>query len=62
MARIKRWLTARRKVVWSEPELPPYVKINPSAESGPSGTIQPGDISMGAIAKEFLETPEEESR
>ena len=61
MVRIKRWFTSRRKVVWSEPELPPYVKINPSAESGPPGTIQPGDISMGAIAKEFLETPEEES-
>jgi len=61
MARIKRWLTARRKVVWSEPELPPYVKINPGAEPDP-GTIQPGDISMGAIAREFLETPEEEPR
>jgi hypothetical protein len=61
MARIKRWLTARRKVVWSEPELPPYVKINPGAEPDP-GTIQPGDISMGAIAREFLETPEEEAR
>jgi hypothetical protein len=59
MARIKRWFTPRRKVVWSEPELPPYVKINPGAEPDP-GTIQPGDISMGAIAREFLETPEEE--
>ena len=62
MVRIKRWFTSRRKVVWSEPELPPYVKINPGAESRPTDTIQPGDISMGAIAKEFLETPEEEPR
>jgi len=38
------------------------VKINPSAEPDPAGSVQPGDISMGAIAKEFLETPEEESR
>jgi hypothetical protein len=62
MIRIRRWLTARRKVVWSEPELPPYVKINPGAEPGPADTIQPGDISMGAIAREYLATPEEESR
>jgi hypothetical protein len=62
MTRIRRWLTARRKVVWSEPELPPYVKINPGAERGPADTIQPGDISMGAIAREFLEAPEEESQ
>jgi hypothetical protein len=60
MARIRRWFTARRKVVWSEPELPPYVKINPNAKPDPSGAIQPGDISMGAIAREFLEAPEEE--
>ena len=33
MVRIKRWFTSRRKVVWSEPELPPYVKINPNAEA-----------------------------
>jgi hypothetical protein len=62
MIRIRRWLTARRKVVWSEPELPPYVKINPGAEPGPADTIQPGDISMGAIVREYLATPEEESR
>jgi hypothetical protein len=37
------------------------VKINPGAEPDP-GTIQPGDISMGAIAREFLETLEEEPR
>ena len=60
MPRIRRWINARRKVVWSEPELPPYVKINPGAELGPAGTIQPGDISMGAVARDFLEAPETE--
>jgi len=58
MLRIRRWINARRKVVWSEPELPPYVKINPGAEPGPADTIQPGDISMGAVARDFLEAPE----
>jgi hypothetical protein len=60
MLRIRRWLTARGKVVWSEPRLPPYVKINPDAKSVPAGTVQPGDLSMAALAQEFLETPEEE--
>lgn len=60
MLRIRQWITARRKVVWSEPELPPYVKINPAAESVPTGIIQPGDLSMGAIAREFLEASETE--
>jgi hypothetical protein len=54
MVKIRRWVTGRRKkVVWSEPQLPPYVKINPDAVAD-VGSIQPGDISMGAIAKEFL--------
>jgi hypothetical protein len=60
MLRIRRWITAKHKVVWSEPELPPYVKINPGAERGPAGTIQPGDLSMGAIAREFLAASEAE--
>ena len=60
MRRIRRWINARRKVVWSEPELPPYVKINPGAEPGLADTVQPGDLSMGAIARDFLETPEPE--
>jgi hypothetical protein len=60
MLKIRRWVTARRQVVWSEPELPPYVKINPGARPGPAGTIQPGDLSMAAIAREFLETEETE--
>ena len=54
MARIRRWFNARRKVVWSEPELPPYVKINPGAEPGLADAVQPGDLSMGAIARDFL--------
>ena len=59
MSKMRQWITARRKVVWSEPALPPYVKINPDAGPDPTGKIQPGDLSMGAIAKEFLETSEE---
>ena len=58
MPRIRRWFNARRKVVWSEPELPPYVKINPGAEPGLADTVQPGDLSMGAAATDFLEAPE----
>jgi len=62
MLRIRRWWDARRKkVVWSEPQLPPYVKINPDATTpGPSEGLQPGDLSMGAVAREFLETDEDE--
>ena len=55
MVRIRRWVIGKRKkVVWSEPQLPPYVKINP--DSGPGlgdEGLQPGDISMGAVAQEF---------
>ena len=51
----------RKKVVWSEPQLPPYVKINPdAAPPGPDEGLQPGDLSMGAAAVEFLETDEGE--
>jgi hypothetical protein len=65
MVRIRRWVVGqRKKVVWSEPQLPPYVKINPdAAPPGPSEGLQPGDLSMGAAAEEFLkmeEEPEEE--
>ena len=62
MLRIRRWWDARRKkVVWSEPQLPPYVKINPDAATpGPAEGLQPGDLSMGAAAREFLETDEGE--
>jgi len=59
MVRIRRWVVGRRKkVVWSEPQLPPYVKINPDSPPGHDGGLQPGDISMGAVAQEFLLTDE----
>jgi hypothetical protein len=62
MVRIRRWVIGKRKkVVWSEPQLPPYVKINP--DSGPGlgdEGLQPGDISMGAVAQEFLQADEGE--
>lgn len=60
--RIRRWLSARsRKVVWSEPGLPPYVKHNPHADpSLADGDTQPGDLSMGMAAREFLDALEDE--
>ena len=62
MLRIRRWFDAKRKkVVWSEPQLPPYVKINP--DSGPGlgdEGLQPGDLSMGMAAQEFLKADEGE--
>jgi hypothetical protein len=61
MLKIRHW-TKRRRVVWSEPQLPPYVKINPAAaEPSPRDPIQPGDISMGAMAQEFIDAPEEDA-
>jgi hypothetical protein len=62
MVRIRRWVIGqRKKVVWSEPQLPPWVKINPdAAPPGPSEGLQPGDLSMGAAAEEFLKMEEEE--
>jgi hypothetical protein len=59
MLRVRRWFGKRRQVVWAEPELPPFIKINPMAAAGPSDSIQPGDITMGMMAREFLETPDE---
>ncbi|MGO8896253.1 MAG: hypothetical protein ACLQB1_42110 [Streptosporangiaceae bacterium] len=50
----------RKKVVWSEPQLPPFVKINPDSPPGLAEGLQPGDISMGAAAQEFLEMDEGE--
>jgi hypothetical protein len=63
MVRIRRWVIGKRKkVVWSEPQLPPYVKINPeAADPGPDEGLQPGDLSMGAAAREFLEVDEGEA-
>jgi hypothetical protein len=59
MVRIRQWFGKRRQVIWSEPKLPPFVKINPNAAPGPADTVQPGDITMGAIALTFLDTPED---
>jgi hypothetical protein len=59
MLRVRRWFGKRRQVVWAEPQLPKFIKINPMAAAGPSDTIQPGDITMGMMAREFLETPDE---
>jgi hypothetical protein len=61
MSRIRRWIDSKRRVVWSEPKLPPYVKINPEADPDPVITQQPGDLSMRAVAEEFLEQEEEET-
>ena len=61
MVRIRRWVAGRRKkVVWSEPQLPPYVKINPDSPPGFDGGLQPGDLSMGTAAQEFLKMDEGE--
>jgi hypothetical protein len=61
MVRIRRWVTGRRgKVVWSEPTLPPFVKINPDGvHPGPHAGLEPGDLSMAAAAIEFLAQEEE---
>jgi hypothetical protein len=63
MIRIRRWVVGqRKKVVWSEPKLPPYVKINPNSPPGRSEGLQPGDMSMGAVAEEFLNLDEGEDQ
>jgi len=59
MVRIRRWFNRRRKVVWTEPELPKFVKINPSSPPGAAHGLQPGDITMAQAAEEFLEADEE---
>ena len=61
MLRIRRWFDAKRKkVVWSEPQMPAYVKINPNSGPGPAEGLQPGDLSMAAAAQEFLEMDDSE--
>jgi hypothetical protein len=62
MLRIRRWFGKRRQVIWAEPELPPFVKVNPMAVDGPTDTVQPGDITMGIMAREFLDIPDEDPR
>jgi hypothetical protein len=58
MTRIRQWLSSKRRVVGSEPELPKFVKINPTSPPGAAEGLQPGDISMAAAAEEFLEQEE----
>jgi hypothetical protein len=61
MVRIRRWVVGKRKkVVWSEPQLPPFVKINPDSPPGLGEGQQPGDLSMGVAAEEFLKMDEGE--
>jgi hypothetical protein len=61
MVRIRRWVIGKRKqVVWSEPQLPPFIKINPDSPPGHAEGLQPGDMSMGAAAAEFLKLDEGE--
>ena len=57
MLRIREWFGRRRQVIWAEPELPPFIKINPAGV--PSDAIQPGDITMGIMAREFLGAEDE---
>lgn len=59
MVQIKRWLMGKRRVVWSEPALPKYVKINPISPPGAAEGLQPGDMSMLKVAEEFLEEAED---
>ena len=63
MVRIKRWVVGKRKkVVWSEPQLPPFIKINPDSPPGLGDGLQPGDMSMGIAAQEFLKVEEDEDQ
>ena len=60
MLRVRRWFGKRRQVIWAEPELPPFIKVNPMAAATPTDSIQPGDITMGIMAREFLNIPDED--
>lgn len=60
MVRIRRWFSGKHKtVVWEEPALPEFVKINPLSPPGAAEGLQPGDITMAANAQEFLEAEED---
>ena len=49
MVRIRRWVIGKRKkVIWSEPRLPPFIKINPESPPGLGEGQQPGDLSKPA--------------
>lgn len=48
-------------MVWEEPGLPKFVKINPASPPGAGEVgLQPGDLSMAAAVDEFLETEEDD--
>jgi hypothetical protein len=59
MVKIRRWFDRRRKVVWTEPEVPKFVHVNPMAAPDAANGLQPGDISMALAAQEFLEIDDE---
>ena len=60
MLRIRQWFGKRRQVIWAEPELPSFIKVNPMATAIPDDSLQPGDITMGMMAREFLDMPDDE--
>lgn len=60
MLRIRRWFSKERRLLWSEPKPPPFITVNPYGTSDPADSIQPGDITMGMMAREFLDVPEED--
>ena len=63
MVTLKQWVTGvRKKVAWSKPQLPPFVKINPDSPPGlgEGEGLQPGDLSMGLAAQEFLMAEQDE--
>ena len=48
-------------MVWSEPAMPKFVKINGKSPPGAPQGLQPGDLTMAAAAEEFLEADEGEA-
>ena len=60
MLRIRQWFGKRHQVIWAEPQLPPFIKINPMAAGIPSDTLQPGDTTMAIMAREFMDLPDED--
>jgi hypothetical protein len=59
--RVRQWFGRRQQVVWAEPELPPFIKINPMAV-GSTDDLQPGDTTMAIMAREFLALPDEDMK
>jgi hypothetical protein len=60
MVKIRRWVNRRRAVVWTEPQVPKFVKVNPSSPPGHAEGLQPGDITLAMAVDEFLEAEEDE--